>query len=214
MSRRRTSTRGRARSDGYQVGPGMVVSFSYVLFDAEGEQIEHSEPGAPLELLFGYGAAAEAFEQAIQGLTVGDLREVRLAPDAAFGPRDPDAIIEVDRADLPLDIAPGDEFGADREDGEGSVPLKVIEIRDDVVVLDTNHPLAGQRIRLSVQIQAIRPASAEELEHAAERLLRDEEAPGLGPLLPAERLLKRGRGEPTREGDEPLPPAPPPKRVA
>lgn len=213
MGRRRTSPRGKGR-DGYQVGPGMVVSFSYVLFDAEGEEIERSEPGPPLDLLFGHGAAAEAFEQAIQGLAVGDPREVRLAPDAAFGPRDPDAIIEVDRGDLPIDIQPGDELGADREDGEGSVLLKVIEVRDDVAVLDTNHPLAGQRIRLSVRIEAIRPASAEELEQAAERLLRDEEARDQGPLLPAERLLKRGRGEPTREGDEPPPPAPPPKRVA
>lgn len=213
MSRRRTSPRGKGR-DGYQAGPGMVVSFSYVLFDAEGEEIERSEPSPPLELLFGYGAAAKAFEQAIQGLAVGDAREVRLAPDAAFGPRDPDAIIEVDRGDLPIDILPGDELGADREDGEGSVLLRVIEVRDDVAVLDTNHPLAGQRIRLSVRIEAIRPASAEELEQAAERLLRGEEAENHGPLLPAERLLKRGRGEPTREGDEPPPPAPPPKRVA
>lgn len=217
MGRRRAGPRGKARADGYQVGPGMVVALSYALFDAEGERVEQSEPDAPLELLIGYGDAVEALEQGIQGLSVGESREVTLSPDAAFGRRSPDAIIEVDRADLPEDVAPGDELAADREDGEGAVLLKVIEVLDDIVVLDTNHPLAGQRIRLAVQIQAIRPASADELERAAERLLREAEEAEVGPLLPAERLLKRGRGERSREADEPpqpLPPAPPPKRVA
>jgi FKBP-type peptidyl-prolyl cis-trans isomerase SlyD len=220
MGRKRPGQRRRVRAEGYQVGPGMVVALSYALFDAEGDCVEESEPDAPLELLIGYGDAAEALEQGIQGLGVGESREVTLGPDAAFGHRDPDAIIEVDRADLPADTAPGDELEADREGGEGAVLLKVIEVRDDIVVLDTNHPLAGQRIRLMVQIRAIRPASAGELERAAERLLREEEVADVGPLLPAERLLKRGRGDRLREGDEPPlpppvpPPPPPPKRVA
>ncbi|HEX7669045.1 MAG TPA: FKBP-type peptidyl-prolyl cis-trans isomerase [Polyangiaceae bacterium] len=196
----------------------MVVALSYVLFDAEGERVEESEPSAPLELLIGYGDAAEALERGIQGLGVGESREVTLSPDEAFGERSPDSIIEVDRADLPEDIAPGDEFEADRENGEGAVLLKVIEVLGDMVVLDTNHPLAGQRVRLSLKIQAIRPASPEELERAAERLLREEEAADVGPLLPAERLLKRGRGESSPAGadepPQPIPPAPPPKRVA
>lgn len=217
MGRKPRSPRRKARGDGYQVGPGMVVALSYVLFDAEGERVEQSEPSAPLELLIGYGDAAEALEQGIQGLGVGEQREITLTPEAAFGERSLDAIIEVDRADLPADVVPGDEYAADREDGDGSVLLKVLEVLDDIVVLDTNHPLAGQRVRLSVGIQALRPATPQELERAAERLLREEEAADVGPLLPAERLLKRGRGERSREADEPpqpFPPAPPPKRVA
>jgi len=220
MARRRPRPRAKVRGEGYQVGPGMVVALSYALFDAEGELVEESDPEAPLELLVGYGDAAVALEQGIQGLRVGDAREITLAPEAAFGPRDPDAIIEVDRAEFPGDIAPGDELTADREDGgesgegpepqPGVVVLKVIEVRDDVVVLDTNHPLAGQRVRLEVEIQAIRPASAEELERAAERLLREVEARDVGPLLPAERLLKRVRGDRPADGDASPPPRPSP----
>jgi FKBP-type peptidyl-prolyl cis-trans isomerase SlyD len=190
---------------GFQIGPGTVVALGYELFDAEGERVEGSEPGSPLVLLFGYGDTVPALERAIQGLGVGATREVSLEHQDAFGPRDPEAIIEVDRSDLPSDIEPGDELDAERSDGQGLVPLKVLEILEDVVVLDTNHPLAGQKIRLRVTVEAVRPATPEELAAATERLAHPE-ASDPGPLLPAERLLRRGRGEPARDRDEPTPP--------
>jgi FKBP-type peptidyl-prolyl cis-trans isomerase 2 len=146
---------------------------------------------------------------------------VVLAPHEGFGERDPEALIEVDRADLPSHVAEGDQFDADRDDGSGMVFLKVLEVRDDVVVLDTNHPLAGQKVRLRVHVRSVRPASTEEMEAAAEALTHaeadGEPGPAVrsdGPLLPVERLLKRGRENAAGpEGGNEPDPTPPHKRA-
>jgi len=205
MTARRRNRRPPAAPGSFQIGPGIVASLDYALFDAEGELVEASEPDAPLVLLVGYGEAAPALEHALEGLSRGESREITLSPEDAFGPRDPEAIIEVDRAELPPDVQPGDEFAAERDDGTGAAVLKVLEVTEDVVVVDTNHPLAGQRVKLRIAVRAVRPAAAEELARATERLTRgDGVSPA--PLLPAERLLRRGRGEPSRDRDEPLPP--------
>jgi FKBP-type peptidyl-prolyl cis-trans isomerase SlyD len=179
-----------------------VVSFRYALFDAEGELVEEAASDAAVTVLLGYGDAAPALERALSGLSLGDEREVILDPDDAFGRRDPEAVIEVDRAEFPDDIVAGDELTADSEGG-GAVTLKVLEILDDIVVLDTNHPLAGQRVRLKLSVDAVRAASAEELSQAEGRLARPGE-PASGPLLPVERLLRRG-GSNRPQGDDSAP---------
>ena len=185
----------------------MIVAFCYELRDAEGEVVEVSEEGAPLELLLGYGEATPALERALEGLTAGGRRGIVLEADEAFGPRDPNGFIEVDATDLPPGLAPGDELVADREGG-GAVPLKVVEVLPDVVVLDTNHPLSGQRIELRVVVEAVKPASPERIAEAAEHLAASR--PVEGALLPAERLLRRRPLMAGRPDDEP----PPPTRVA
>jgi FKBP-type peptidyl-prolyl cis-trans isomerase SlyD len=178
------------------------VSFRYALFNAEGELVEEAATDAAVTVLLGYGDAAPALERALSGLSAGDEREVILDPDEAFGRRDPEAVIEVDRAEFPDDIVAGDELTADSEGG-GAVTLKVLEILDDIVVLDTNHPLAGQRVRLKLSVDAVRAASAEELSQAEGRLARPEE-PASEPLLPVERLLRRG-GSNRPQGDDSAP---------
>jgi FKBP-type peptidyl-prolyl cis-trans isomerase SlyD len=192
------------RREGFQVGPGTVAVLTYDLFDAEGELVEASDPSSPLVVLFGFGQAAPALEQGLSGAGAGEARDVVLSAEEAFGERDPHAIIEVAREELPPDVAPGDELSADREDG-GSVALKVMEVLEDRVVLDTNHPLAGQKVRLRLRVEAVRPATDEEVRAATERIARATEGDP-GPLLPAERLLRRGRGEPSPAGSAPPPP--------
>ena len=181
------------------------MSFRYALFDAEGELVEELPPDdAPASVLLGYGEVVPALERALSGLSAGDEREVVLDPEDAFGSRDPEAVIEVDRGELPADLAPGDELAADRDDG-GAVTLKVLEILDDAVVLDTNHPLAGQRVKLRLFVDSVRPALPEELVEAESRVVRAEE-PVSQPLLPVERLLRREGGDRPRKDDAaPLP---------
>jgi FKBP-type peptidyl-prolyl cis-trans isomerase SlyD len=197
------------RRDDYQAGPGMLVLLSYELCDAEGELVEASVDEEPLELLLGYGEAPPALEHALGGLSAGERCEVKLEPKDGFGHRDPHGFIEVDAADLPPGLAAGDELVADR-DGGGAVPLKVVEVLPDVVVLDTNHPLAGQRVRLRVTALSVKPASPERIALAVERLAGAKAKEDMGALLPAERLLRR-RPLAARSEDDP---PPHPTRVA
>jgi FKBP-type peptidyl-prolyl cis-trans isomerase SlyD len=98
------------------------------------------------------------------------------------------------RDDFPPDVAPGDRFDAEQDDGTPLV-LQVLEVTETGVVLDLNHPLAGQRVRFEVEVLEARPASNEELALAEAVLLEDpEEAPGrpTSALIHPARLLRRG----------------------
>ncbi len=186
----------------FQVGPDTLVRIGYRVFDAEGELVDESS----LDAVFGYGELLPAVEQAIQGLHEGDERSLELEPQQAYGDRDPRAIIEVDRDDFPPDVAQGDRFEAESASG-GVVLLHVLEVLEDAVVLDTNHPLAGQKVRIDLQIVGVRPATATELERAVQRLERHQsgdESPAEPGLVPPGRLLqgpsRRYESEPSGSG--------------
>lgn len=178
-------------SRGYQLGPGIWTRLRYRVFDAEGEALV---PDA-LEMgcVFGYGALLPALEAALEGKAAGARCAVELAPKDAFGKRDPKLTLEVEREEFPPGVAPGDRFDAERDDGTPLV-LSVLEVSDTAVVLDLNHPLAGQRVRFEVEVLEARPASAEELALAEARLAEepDGDSGAEEPLIDPARLLHRG----------------------
>lgn len=185
------------------VGPEVLVTFSYDLYDGEGEWVEASDPAQPPTFLHGFGQVVPAVERALEGGRVGQLFRIQLSAAEAYGERDEAAIIEVARTELPAEVALGAEFEAENEDGRG-VWLKVLELDDERAVLDANHPLAGQKVELDVTIEALQTASSEQISEALARL---EQSAGRGvqTLLPAERLLKRGVA-PEKDGLEPVAP--------
>lgn len=184
-----------ARPTTFQIGPEMWVELRVVIRDAEDAPVQD----APSELgfVFGYGSLLPALEQALEGLPQGARRSVTLKPEDAFGKRDPKAVLEVLRDEFPDDVAEGDVFDADEDDGPdapgGKVVLRVLEVTPDSVILDRNHPLAGQKVRFEVEVVQVRPADPAEIS-AAEDALEDPEPPEPG-LIPAARLL---RGPPQR----------------
>lgn len=184
----------------FQVGPDTVVHFSYRLYDGEGEFVEGSEAEA-LSFLFGYGQLAPVLESALSGMHPGQNKRIRLTAKDAFGEREPERILELDRADFPEGVAAADEFDADHESGE-SVTLMILEVDAERVVVDTNHPLAGQDVELDVTVEAVRPALADEISEAI--ALLEAEPEGAQGLLPAARLLRRPS---EADGDEPEPEA-------
>ncbi len=150
---------------GLQAGPDTVVTIAYTARDEDGELVEDA-PAEPLSVVFGHGQLLPAIEAAAQGLVPGDRATVVLDPESAWGGWDPGRVIEVDRTEVPADAAPGDVFEAEHEGG-AIVLLKVLDVREATVLLDTNHPLAGQRVSIEVEVRGVRPATEEELERAA-----------------------------------------------
>jgi FKBP-type peptidyl-prolyl cis-trans isomerase SlyD len=175
-------------SDGYQLGPGVWTRLKYRAFDAEGEALEPEavETGC----VFGYGALLPGLEAALAGKRAGARIAVELEPRDAFGRRDPARLVEVERDEFPPDVAPGDRFDAEQDDGTPIV-LSVLEVAENCVVLDLNHPLAGQRVRFEVEVLEARPASADELALAEAALQGEPEGPE-EPLIDPARLLRRG----------------------
>jgi FKBP-type peptidyl-prolyl cis-trans isomerase SlyD len=180
------------------------VHFSYRLFDEDGELVEESDPRLPLSILFGYGQVSPPLERALEGLRAGEAKRV-LLPKNAFGDRDPSAIIEVARQEVPEDAEVGDEFDAD-DDERGVVTLKVLELDEERAVLDRNHPLSGQRASVEVRLESVRPASASEIFLAVQDL--EERAREPETLLPSSRLLQGRTLEPAVADAGPSPKVP------
>lgn len=182
----------RKRDAGFQISPQMWVRLSVEVFDAEGAPVQ-DEP-YETSFVFGYGAIMPSLEMGIEGLPEGARKSLTLKPEDAFGERDPKAVLEVLRDEFPDDVAEGDVFDAEEADGGelpgGAVLLRVLEVTPDSVILDRNHPLAGQKIRLDVQVLEVRPAEPDEIS-AAEAALETPE-PADEQLIPAASLLRGG----------------------
>ena len=133
------------------VDVGDTVSVHYVGTLDSGEQFDSSrDRGEPLSFAVGAGQMIVGFDAAVQGMKLGEVKTVRLAPADAYGEKDPAATIEVGLADVPEGTAVGDALFA--QTGQQFV---VLEINDDVVVLDANHPLAGEHLTFEIEIVSI-----------------------------------------------------------
>jgi FKBP-type peptidyl-prolyl cis-trans isomerase SlyD len=174
-----------------RVGPEVVVTLAYRLYDAAGALVEAPGPDEAIEFVFGLGQASRAIESALEGLEVGAGARVQLSPQHAFGPRDDSAQLVLNRAELPAAALLGDEFAAERDDGV-VIFLRVIEIDDVMVRLDANHPLAGQAVTLELDVLASRGATPAEL-RSAEAELAERSETEAEPHVLATRLLQRGR---------------------
>ena len=146
------------------VGHNTVVSLSYALYDADGQLIEQAKD--PLVYLHGgYGGIFAAVEKALEGKAVGDECKIRLTPEDAFGEYDAELMRMEERDKFPAEVNIGMQFqGESGKPGE-SIVYTVTDIADGKVVVDGNHPLAGQTLLFTIDVAAVRAATAEELNH-------------------------------------------------
>jgi len=155
------------------IQPNAHVTIDYELRDEEGDMLEASadEGGEPIRYVHGYGMLVPGLEAALVGLHAGDVRDVVVPAEAGYGEYDDDLLLELDRSELPdpKGVAVGDEFVAESPDGD-EIAMSVVEVRDDLVVVDANHPLAGMTLRYHVTVRDIRPATDDEIRRAASQL--------------------------------------------
>lgn len=160
---------GYPRRMGGRIERNARVVLDYTLRNENGAIIDGSGSGAdPIVYIHGYGMIVPGLERALEGLAAGDTKDVVVSPEDGHGPREDALIVHVPRAEMPLPGAVwlGDEVVAESPTGDESV-LRVIEVGEDTVVLDGNHPLAGMTLRYSVVIREVGVASPAEIEEAA-----------------------------------------------
>lgn len=147
-----------------QVGENRVVTFEYTAVDEQGKLIESSRDSEPMCYLHGYGRIAPGLETALEGRSVGDSFSITLAPADAFGERDDSLLHSFSREELSGlgMIEPGMQLQA--SDDSGTRILTVSEVREDEVILDENHPLAGMTVSFDVKVVDVRDATEEELQ--------------------------------------------------
>jgi FKBP-type peptidyl-prolyl cis-trans isomerase SlyD len=147
-----------------QVAMNTVVTMTYKLQNSDGDTLEESKD--PVAYLHGgYDNIFPKVEEAMHGKNVGDVIEVSLDPEDAFGEYD-DALVQIEPASAfpSKDLKVGMQF--EGEDETGDVILYTItDIADGKVVVDGNHPWAGQRLLFTAIIASVRSANQEEISH-------------------------------------------------
>jgi FKBP-type peptidyl-prolyl cis-trans isomerase SlyD len=148
-----------------RIEKGRVVRLDYELKDADGEPLE--DDGAHLEYLHGgFGGIFPKVEEALDGQDVGHEVAITLEPEDAFGEYDADLLRVEPRARFPDQIEIGMRFEGvpgDREDE--ALIYTVTDVTPDTVVVDGNHPLAGERLWFRAKVSEVRSATQEELQH-------------------------------------------------
>jgi FKBP-type peptidyl-prolyl cis-trans isomerase SlyD len=141
------------------------VALEYALFD-QASGAELTDEPIRVEYVHGYGQVLPALEEGLVGLASGEKKSVVAPPEKAFGFHDDEGVFELEKDGLEgaNELEVGEEFVASGP--EGDVLMRVLEVRSDTLVVDTNHPLAGKTVRLEVNILQVREATDEEIASA------------------------------------------------
>lgn len=150
-----------------KVADNMVVSIAYELKLNDGEVIDAATSSSPLTYLHGASNIIPGLERELAGLKVGDTRRVEVAPGDAYGEVDPDEFQLVPRTIFPETLELEEGMGLRLIDQATGQPVEayVAEVHPDTVLLDFNHPLAGETLYFEIEVIELRTASTEELAH-------------------------------------------------
>jgi FKBP-type peptidyl-prolyl cis-trans isomerase SlyD len=138
------------------VSEGKSVKVNYTL-KVDGKVVDSSKGHEPLEFKAGSHEVVPGFEKAIMGMKVGERKSFKVSPDEGYGAINPKAIREVPRKELPATMTPkaGMTLYAQAKNGQ-RFPVRVVEVKKDIVVMDFNHPLAGKTLNFDVEIVDIK----------------------------------------------------------
>lgn len=119
----------------------------------DGTVFDSTEGREPLEFQLGEGRVIAGFEDAVQGMSPGDTKSVSLSPGEAYGPRRDEMVVAIDRERVPDDFNPQVGQRIELRGGEGQImPAMIVEVTDQAVTVDANHPLAGQELQFDIDL--------------------------------------------------------------
>lgn len=139
-----------------RVEEGKTVSVHYTGTLDSGDVFDSSREREPLEFTVGEGQVIPGFDRAVQGLGVGESRQVRLEPDEAYGQAREDLVVEVPRSQFPPqgDPSVGQQVQVQIAPGQNRV-ARIADVGPEAITLDLNHPLAGQALTFEVEVVRI-----------------------------------------------------------
>lgn len=143
-----------------KIAGGKQVSLEYTLQIDDGTVVDSNVGGDPLTYLHGADEILPALERQLEGLEAGDSRKVTISPEDGYGPVHQEAIQEVATEQIPVAAREiGARLQASAPDGE-ELHARVTEIREDTIVIDFNHPLAGEQLHFEVKVLDVRDTAA------------------------------------------------------
>ncbi|ORC34915.1 peptidylprolyl isomerase [Marispirochaeta aestuarii] len=148
-----------------KIAQDTVVFIDYILNDGDGNLLEKSDREENFAYLHGYGQLPTKLEEALEGKEAGARVQVSLSPEEGFGDRDEKQIISVPRDRFPEDEEIVNGLQVEAETDHGHQVFTIIDIQDNTVTLDGNHPYAGVDLDFDVTVAQVRAATEEELDH-------------------------------------------------
>ncbi len=146
-----------------KIGKDTVVTMHYKVVNAQGLLLDKAqEPSSYLH--GGYDNTLPKIEEALEGQDVGFETTLKLAAADAFGERDESLVQTISKKDFPPGVKVGGQLRGHSADGQEQW-FNVVKIKGDQVILDANHPWAGQNLSLSLKVLEVRAASADEVTH-------------------------------------------------
>lgn len=143
-----------------QVKSGDKVKVHYHGKLRNGETFDSSQGREPLEFTVGGGQVIKGFDDGVMGMQVGDKRTVEIEVTDAYGEKNEDMVVEFPKEQFPPDMKPEVGMQLMMNNGQGqSFPVVVKEVREDNVLLDANHPLAGEDLIFDIELVEIVPVS-------------------------------------------------------
>lgn len=135
---------------------GSTVKVHYTGKLTDDTVFDSSREREPLEFTVGSGQLIEGFDTAVDGMAVGESKQITIPSDKAYGPRRDEAMITVEKTQLPDEVDPqvGMQLQASNDQGQSQI-LTIAEVRDADVVLDGNHPLAGKDLVFDIELLEI-----------------------------------------------------------
>ncbi len=148
-----------------KIADNKVALIHYTLTNATQDVLDSSEGQEPLAYIHGHGHIVPGLENALDGRSKGDRFSVTVSAQEGYGEHDERLTQSVPRQMFSGvdEIEVGMQFHAQTE--QGMQVVTVIEVADDTITIDGNHPLAGQDLHFDIEVVDVRDASAEELEH-------------------------------------------------
>jgi len=136
-----------------QVKSGDKIKVHYHGRLTSGETFDKSEGREPLEFEVGSGMVIKGFDEGVTGMAVGDKKTINIPFNEAYGPKNPDMIIDMPKDRFPKDMEIEVGMPLAMSDGQGNQHQVVVtEIKEEVVILDANHPLAGQDLIFDLEL--------------------------------------------------------------
>jgi len=134
---------------------GNTVSVNYTGKLEDGTVFDSSllEGRTPLSVTIGQGQLIKGFESALIDMIKGEKKTVEIEPSEGYGPTNPQMVVEIPKTNVPPDIEVGHMLQGNSP--QGPVNVKVIEINEETVTLDGNHPLAGKKLIFEIEVVGI-----------------------------------------------------------
>jgi len=141
----------------------MVVSIDYRLHLGDNEVVDASEDGQPLTFVQGHGQIISGLEYALEGMTLGEEKDVVVSAADGYGELDADLYETLPRSIFPSDVKVGMAFRMRTDSGQPII-VYVDKVEGDEVTVNLNHPMAGKTLYFHVRVAGLREATPEELQ--------------------------------------------------